>query len=225
MNMSESPEDFSPKTARICPVTGRVLNSPVKPKRGMSLRLLTWLFSGMGVASLIWFLVRVLPKPSRAAYPCQRVAFPVASSFVVWLLAVAASAFAWRKARAWDARFWRACLWGAAAVAGGALVIASLPTLRSFAGNPPHGPVGTAKGIFPGRVAWVHAPQATSWEGYNSTEHWFETNHTDLATVAGMLSKAIQSVGGANSDAVAWDAIFKHYNQNHGKGSRGYQAG
>ncbi len=225
MNMSESPEDFSPKTPRICPVTGRVLNSPVKPKRGMSLRLLTWLFSGMGVASLIWFLVRVLPKPSRAAYPCQRVAFPVASSFVVWLLAVAASAFAWRKARAWDARFWRACLWGAAAVAGGALVIASLPTLRSFAGNPPHGPVGTAKGIFPGRVAWVHAPQATSWEGYNSTEHWFETNHTDLATVAGMLSKAIQSVGGANSDAVAWDAIFKHYNQNHGKGSRGYQAG
>lgn len=225
MNTPESPSDFSPKAPCVCPVTGRVLNPPVKPKPGMSLRLLAWLFSGMGLVSLIWFVVRVLPKPSRAAYPCQRVAFPVASSFVVWLFAVVASAFAWRKARAWDARFWRVLLWGGAAAAGCALVIVSLPTIRSFADNPPHGPVGVAKGIFPGRVVWVHAPQATSWAGYNSAEHWFETNHTDLATVELMLSKAIQSVGGANSDAAAWDAIFKYYNQNHGKGSRGYQAG
>ena len=39
----------------------------------------------LGLASLAWFLVRVLPKPSRAAYPCQQAAFPLASGFVVWL--------------------------------------------------------------------------------------------------------------------------------------------
>lgn len=40
----------------------------------------------LGVAALFWFLIRVIPKPSRAAYPCQRAAFPVASAFVLWLI-------------------------------------------------------------------------------------------------------------------------------------------
>ena len=116
----------------------------------------------MGLLSLLWFLVRVVPKPSRAAYPCQRVAFPVASSFVVWVMTLLGSAFAWRKARQRELGLWKACLWGAAALAGCALVVASLPTLRALAGNPPHGIYGVAKGIFPGRVAWVHGPKATS---------------------------------------------------------------
>jgi len=133
--------------------------------------------------------------------------------------------FAWRKARRHNVRLWKGCLWGAAALAGCALVVASLPSVRAFAGNPPHGPLGVAKGIFPGRVVWVHAPDATSWAGYSSTEHWFETNHTDLATVEAMMSKAIQTVGGISSDAAAWDAVFKYFNGNHGKGQVGYQPG
>jgi hypothetical protein len=36
-----------------------------------------------GLASLVWFLVRVIPKPSRAFYPCQRAAAPLASGFVI----------------------------------------------------------------------------------------------------------------------------------------------
>ncbi len=187
--------------------------------------MLAWVFSGMGLISLGWFLVRVIPKPSRAAYPCQRVAFPLASSFVVWVLAVLGSAFAWRKVRLPNQRLWKACLWGAAALAGGALVVTSLPTLRAWAGNPPHGPLGVAKGIFPGRVAWVRAPQATSWSGYTSSEHWFAPDHTRQAVVEQMVSAAVKSVGGSTSDAVAWDAIFRYFNQAHGRGARGYQAG
>lgn len=186
---------------------------------------LAWSFSGLGLLSLLWFLVRVIPKPSRAAYPCQRAAFPIASSFVVWLLAVLGSAFAWRKAQKRHLRWWKACLWGTGAAAGCALVVASLPTLRASAGNPPHGVYGVAKGIFPGRVAWVYGPTATSWAGYTSAEHWYETNHTDLAVVEDMVSKAVQAVGGGNSDAAAWDAIFRYFNQRHGRGDRGYQAG
>ena len=117
----------------------------------------------------------------------------------------------------------KACLWGAAALAGFAVVVASLPAARSWAGNPPHGPLGTAKGIFPGRVVWVHAPQATSWAGYTSAEHWFDTNHTDMSVVEQMMSQAVQSVGGGGSDAAAWAAIFSYFNRNHGKGDRGYQ--
>jgi len=184
-----------------------------------------WILPVMGLFSLLWFLVRVIPKPSRAAYPCQRAAFPLASSFVVWVTALVASTFAWRRSRRHDARLWTACLWGAAALALAALVVTSLPTVRAWADNPPHDVVGVAKGIFPGRVVWVHAPEATSWDGYNSAEHWFETNHTDLGVVEEMMSKAVRSVGGGASDAAAWDAIFKYFNLNHGKGERGYQAG
>ncbi len=180
----------------------------------------------MGFASLLWFLVRVIPKPSRAAYPCQRIAFPMASGFVVWVLALLGSAFAWRKARDRQARHWKAFLWGAAAIAASALVLVSLPVARSWAGPTPNAPVGVAKGIFPGRVAWVYAPEAVNnWAGYTSPEHWFETNHTDISVVEQMVSTALQSVGGGGSDAAAWDAIFKYFNQSHGKGARGYQAG
>jgi uncharacterized protein (DUF362 family) len=38
----------------------------------------------IGGLALLWFIVRVIPKPSRAAYPCQRAAFPLASAFVIW---------------------------------------------------------------------------------------------------------------------------------------------
>jgi hypothetical protein len=204
---------------RVCPKTGRVFKAARKGN------WLAWGFSALGLLSLLWFLVRVIPKPSRAAYPCQRAAFPLASSFVVWVSALVGSAFAWRKSRRRDAQFWKACLWGAAALALATLVVTSMPTVRAWAGNPPHGVLGVAKGIFPGRVVWVHAPEATSWAGYTSSEHWFETNRTDLAVVEEMMSKAVRSVGGGDSDAAAWNAIFKYFNLNHGKGERGYQAG
>ena len=42
---------------------------------------------GLGIISFLWFIIRVIPKPSRAAYPCQQAAFPFASTFVLWLVA------------------------------------------------------------------------------------------------------------------------------------------
>jgi len=43
-----------------------------------------WIFI-LGAVSVVWFIIRVIPKPSRAAYPCQRAAFPLASAFVIWI--------------------------------------------------------------------------------------------------------------------------------------------
>jgi hypothetical protein len=57
------------------------------------------LFPFLGIASLIWFLSRVIPKPSRAAYPCMRVAAPLASTFVLWLLGVGSSFLFLKKAK------------------------------------------------------------------------------------------------------------------------------
>jgi ketosteroid isomerase-like protein len=205
---------------RVCPKTGRVIPP------GTQSRWRTWLLPGAGLASLLWFLIRVLPKPSRAAYPCQRVAFPIASGFVVWVTALLGSAFAWRRARAPRVALWRACLWLMLAGTASAVVVVLTPSQQAAADQAPaHVPLGVAKGIFPGRVVWVHAPEATDWAGYSSAEHWYQANHTDLAVVEEMLSKALRSLAGQNSIAAAWDTIFKHFNETHGHGQRGYQAG
>jgi hypothetical protein len=79
--------------ARICPKTGKILQPAHKHQ------WMRWLFPFTGLAALIWFLVRVIPKPSRAIYPCQRVALPLASGFIVWLLSLAGSAAAFHKAK------------------------------------------------------------------------------------------------------------------------------
>lgn len=47
----------------------------------------------VGFIALCWFLIRVIPKPSRAAYPCQRAAFPIASSFIIWIVSLFSSVF------------------------------------------------------------------------------------------------------------------------------------
>jgi hypothetical protein len=39
-------------------------------------------FPLVGFAALVWFLVRVIPKPSRISYPCQRAALPMAIGFL-----------------------------------------------------------------------------------------------------------------------------------------------
>jgi hypothetical protein len=54
-------------------------------------------FIGTSVLATIWFLVRVIPKPSRATYPCMQVAAPIMSSFVIWLLSLSGIALAFRK--------------------------------------------------------------------------------------------------------------------------------
>ncbi len=85
----------SPRRNRVhlCPETGKPLKSKTK------YRWLMWIFPIAGLVSLVWFLIRVIPKPSRATYPCQRMAFPLASGFVAWLAALVASTMAFRKAK------------------------------------------------------------------------------------------------------------------------------
>jgi hypothetical protein len=172
-------------------------------------------------------LARVIPKPSRAAYPCQRAAFPLASAFVVWLAGAAGSLVARRQVRkaAREGGRWKAFVCAAVAATAALAAILTWPETPAVASSAPHGPLGEAKGIHPGRVVWVHAPEATDWGGFASPERWWQPNHTDLATVEAMVSAAVRAVAGASSDAAAWEAIFRHFNETHGRGARGYQPG
>jgi Domain of unknown function (DUF362) len=186
-----------------------------------------WAFLGAGIGSLVWFLVRVIPKPSRAAYPCQRAAAPFASAFVIWLVAVLGAKWALVRRRKFvrQARLAAACGCSVLFVFCVAVAVRSVPKHVSYADPTPHGPLGVAKGIHPGCVAWVHAPDATDWTGWNSSEPWWQSNHTDLAVVEEMVSRAIRDVTGQQTDSGAWAALFADFNVNHNRGQRGYQPG
>ena len=106
-----------------------------------------------GLLSLIWFLVRVIPKPSRATYPCQRVAFPLASGFVIWLTGLVGSVAFVRRARRHYTRARLAgvvlCVMGAAGILW--LAMAETENRQAAAYPPvPNVPFGVAKGLNPG---------------------------------------------------------------------------
>jgi len=190
-------------------------------------RWVRWVLPLAGVSALVWFLIRVVPKPSRASYPCQRVAMPLASGFVIWLVGLAGSVVVSQRVRRLlrQSRVVLVCM-GLVTIA--IVGVASLgDPVKSQAGGPwgPHGPIGEAKGIHSGRVVWVYDPDATDWAGFTSSERWWQDECTNLAVVEKMVSQAIRGVAGRNDDAAAWDAIFRYFNASRGNGDVGYQPG
>ena len=206
---------------------------------------LTWLFPTVGLVSLIWFLVRVVPKPNRAAYPCQRVAGSLAGGFVVWIAGLVGSVFAYRRGKQLflHSRLGRAVLCFAMAAVAVIIAIERMPERLIWAdpGVPANAPIGVGRGVNPGRVVWVHDPDVSSWafpgaEAYGGQPgtwdgeqdmgtygYWYE--RTNQTLMDQMVSDAILGVAGESSEAGAWDAIFRNFNVGRGKGAVGYQAG
>jgi hypothetical protein len=196
-------------------------------KRRSPLFRLLWAGPVVGLASLIWFMVRVGPKPSRATYPCQKVAMPLASGFVVWLVGTIGSIIAFRRARLFlrQSRKVVACVCLMAAAILAIVGLYTMPERPAVADNPiPNSPIGVAKGLNPGRVVWVHNPSATNWQGPGDG-HWWESTHTIQSQVDAMMSQALRGLSGAATDTAAWDAFFRNFNSTHGKGDIGYQPG
>ena len=196
------------------------------------IRPLNWLFPIVGLSSLVWFLIRVIPKPSRATYPCQRAAFPIASAFVIWLMGITASFAFFHRARArlHQTRYVAALTAFAAAIIVLGVTYIDSPTELAVAdegpfipSDAPNAPVGEGRGVHPGRVVWVHDTAATSWDG--STGFWFEDENTDPVIVDDMVSRSVRALTGSASDAGAWAALFEHFNHRRGRGETGYQPG
>jgi len=91
----------------------------------------------------------------------------------------------------------------------------------------PNEPIGQAKGIFPGRVVWVHNPDATNENCVpdDTTHPWFAPENNNQEVIDDMVSKALQALTGQTTDGAAWDTIFKYHNSTRGKGSVGYSLG
>ena len=194
---------------------------------------LRWAFPLVGFLSLVWFMIRVIPKPSRAGYPCQRTAFPIASGFVFWLVGISTSFLFFRRARKrmYQARYVLGMVSFAVAIFVLGVTYIGTPAETAVAADEspfipidaPNDPVGKGRGIHPGRVVWIHDADATSWDGESG--YWWEAENTDHEIVASMLSRSLQTLVGKSNDQDAWQALFEDFNARRGKGPVAYQPG
>ncbi len=202
-------------------------------------------FFVMGIGSTIWFLVRVIPKPSRATYPCMQTAAPLMSAFVVYILSFSGAFLAFKKAKA---NFYKSRYTIAGVFAVLALVISfvffsqdmRVAYARSTAvlgvlPDAPNSPMGEGIGVNPGRVAWVYNPDATNanctngWgsDGKGNTsddDGYFLPKNTDKEVVKLMLDNAMLNLTGEKTVFDAWDKMFKYFNNKKGLGEVGYSA-
>jgi len=88
-------------------------------------------------------------------------------------------------------------------------------------------PLGSAKGIFPGRVTWIHAPGTAHWNGdWKSMESpWWMDENTDQKKVTQMVGQALASLTGKTKYNEAWDVLFKYHNKSLGRGNKTYKTG
>jgi len=231
-----NPFEFDDPSVNFQPgkTTGRKLMTLIR-----KVNLKKCLFPIAGLLSLTWFLVRVIPRPSRASYPCQRAAMPLASGFIVWLIGIVTSSLVYHRLRQWKHRTHSAVAFLSVIVAlvvvAFTQIFTTLPTYlyptpvvttdSVFVPiDPPNQPMGKARGIFPGCVVWDFSPRASNWD-CSEGSYWWEDRFTNQTAVSTMLSKSIQRLTETSNDSAAWEALFRYYNNTHVKGDIGYQTG
>jgi len=191
------------------------------------------IFTVMGIASTIWFLIRVIPKPSRATYPCMKVAAPFMSGFVGYLLAVGGLTALSRKLKT---RFLNVRVGASVMLLAGVVLVMAVtpadnqqPELKMGPDDGPNQPIGEAKGIFPGRVVWVWNPDATNEKFEHNdfaTYDWYFSAHNNNPEVIGkMFRDGILRLTGENNAKKAWESVFRYFNLNKHNQKRGYQPG
>jgi len=177
----------------------------------------------------------VLPRPSRAAYPCQRANAPLVAGFLLWLVSLSpAGPRPDPSTRPRRRRWFVAALIPLVGLTVFGLLEAydawrypdgeitspasSSPYIPAY---PPNHPVGQGQGVHPGRVVWAHDPDATSWEG-GWASPW---DHVDAARLDALLASALQRLTGAPDDRAAWTALFTHVDRQRGRTPAGYSPG
>jgi uncharacterized protein (DUF362 family) len=160
----------------------------------------------VGLLSLVWFVLRVGTKPSRIQYPCQRVAAPLASGFIIYLAGMLSSVFVYSKYRTLIRKMSRraalACLClGALAVVAflGVQVRDALGISDPVHTHPPIG-AGTPT------VVSVYDENATNWSG--QSYYW---NYVNQSTVNTMMTRAITALTGTATTNQAWLDILPSY--------------
>ena len=193
------------------------------------------IFVGLGISSIIWFLVRVIPKPSRAAYPCMKASYPFMSAFVIYILSFFGAIASWFRARIFikNRKFAYATVFIAISIFSALVftirnsdslysqIIKRIDPAKMIVCK--NQPVGVAKGIFPGRVVWVHNPGVSKWDG--KTGMWFEEKWNSQEKANEMVHSALSQLSAEKNDKKAWNKLFISFNQTNRKGKLSYQNG
>jgi len=188
-------------------------------------------FAAVGLVSTVWFLVRVIPKPSRATYPCMQAAAPLMSGFITYVLGLFATALALKKAQA---KYAQAKPLAVAVFVLAAITVGSFTLTHEqvpvFANSQlllgANQPVGTPRGIYPGRVVWVWDPSSTNEKCTNTFgDGWFLPKNTNIDVVTAMLADAVTGLTGKATVTASWEALFRDFNRKNGKGNVGYVDG
>jgi len=167
----------------------------------------SFLFILVGIASIIWLLLRSARKPSRLSYPCQRIASANSIIFISWVSSIFLSIFSRRIRRS-----------GKILVRGGlmlfsvALLYIALKTVYVYYNHFTFVP--NAVGQTGSRVVWVKQDgAATGWSSNYATR-------VNGNIVDSMMDTAITRLAGQSAVKAAWSQLFKNHN-----GGRDYQAG
>lgn len=206
----------------------------------------------LGIASTLWVLIRVIPKPQRAGYPCVRAAAPIMSSFLIYIFSLGGITLLFKKA---VAKFKRAkymsavfsiCLcfvlllvfnWNYAQ----RVYSKTVGFTRSVVPDGPNNPMGEGVGINPGRVVWSWDSNATNENCKNtivSTGGWFDAKmdwdksdaffmpkNNNQEVINTMMDSSIISLAGTKNVKDAWDSIFKDFNKRKSGNDSGYTNG
>ena len=194
------------------------------------------IFIGLGISATVWFLIRVIPKPSRATYPCMQATMPFMSSFVIYLISLWGGLKAFSKSN----RLLKQGKIGLATcfVLTGLIfgLVFTFNNMKDVYANvaktsdvalafmlPANTPQGEAKGIFPGRVAWAYAPNTATWD--EQTGFWFEDRWNNQSNCDQLIRQSLLTLTGKTNEKEAWTNLFSYFNKNKGKSTLTYQPG
>jgi len=168
----------------------------------------------LGVTSTIWFLIRVIPKPQRATYPCMQASAPFMSGLVVYLISLFGSIGSyWQLKRNYlSFKYLKAGFYLLSSIVLFVVFLAqhNLSTYANETTAKLTAPVGEGRGIFPGRVVWIYDPAATKFDG--QTGYWWDDSNTIQAEANRMVKASITTLTAQEKPAAAWDALFRHFN-------------
>lgn len=185
----------------------------------------------LGITSTVWFLIRVIPKPQRATYPCMQASAPMMSGFVIWLMTLFGSSLAFKKAKQrWvETRYIAAALFFLVGI-GVAFMVTSKTKVEANVSRKafevwykPNQPLGEAKGMFPGRVAWGHNNKIASWDG--KTGFWWEDKYNNQAETNKLFSQTLFSLTDVKNEKKSWDILFRFFNKSKRNTDKGYASG
>jgi len=182
------------------------------------------IFLIIGFLSTCWCLIRIIPKPSRASYPCMKAAAPMATSFIIYILGLfgVVLSFRFTKKHLRNARFFLVgvcILFGIISlftvfISQSDYIFAQNRPVYTTQYHPPNKPIGEGKGINPGRVTWIYNPDATNENCTNTVgDGYWESHNNDPEVIQEMVDEALLSLTGKPTVKKAWHAIFKYYNK------------